>query len=105
MPSLHVAWAVWVSVALMRARAHRGGTALGALHLGVTIAVVLTTANHYVLDILAGAAVVALAVLVEESRRRVSRLYSSGRPPNDSFTDPPADLTAGEPPIPARMAQ
>jgi hypothetical protein len=103
MPSLHIAWAVWVSVALMRARAHRGGTTLGALHLGITIVVVLTTANHYVLDILAGAAVVGLAVLIEQSRRRLARRWASDRPPDD-FADPPDDHATAKSPVAAGMA-
>jgi hypothetical protein len=101
MPSLHIAWAVWVSVALMRARAHRGGNSFGAVHLGVTILVVLTTANHYVLDIFAGAAVVGLAVLIEQSRRGLVRRWWRPGPPDEAIPD---DLGSVDSPVPARMA-
>jgi hypothetical protein len=104
MPSLHIAWAVWVSVALMRARVHRGGTAFGALHLGVTILVVLATANHYVLDIFAGAAVVGLAVLIEQSRLGIARRWWPGVRPDETFGEPPDNLRSVDRPAPARMA-
>ncbi|KPM55016.1 hypothetical protein ACG83_16850 [Frankia sp. R43] len=65
MPSLHVAWAVWMVVASMRARrVGPAGRAFGAAHLGVTMLVVLATANHYVLDLVAGGAAVAVAAPV-----------------------------------------
>jgi hypothetical protein len=104
MPSLHVAWAVWVSVALMRARAHRGGNSFGALHLGLTIIVVLVTANHYVLDIFAGAGVVALAVLIEQSRRRITGRSSSGLPSDETSAELPPDARSADPPVPIRIA-
>lgn len=104
MPSLHIAWAVWVSVALIRARAHVGGTTFGAVHLGVTILVVLTTANHYVLDIFAGAAVVGLAVLIEQCRLGLAHRWRPGGPPDEMQIDPPDDLGSVDPPVPARMA-
>jgi hypothetical protein len=103
MPSLHIGWAVWVSVALIRARAHRGGNTFGALHLGVTILVILTTANHYVLDIFAGAAVVGLAALIEQARLGATRRWrpsSSQLPP----VTPPDDAPRADAPVRARVA-
>jgi hypothetical protein len=60
MPSLHLAWAVWTSlVAVALLRRYRGR--LGShLYPAVTAVVVVVTANHYVLDVVAGV-VVALA--------------------------------------------
>jgi hypothetical protein len=60
MPSLHLAWAVWtslVAVALLRRYRGRLGTHLYPI---ITAVVVVVTANHYVLDVVAGV-VVALA--------------------------------------------
>jgi hypothetical protein len=58
-PSLHVAWALWVAIAagsLLRRRAWRAAVwAYPAL----TVADVLATANHYLLDVIAAPAVVA----------------------------------------------
>ncbi|WP_165615418.1 bifunctional phosphatase PAP2/O-acyltransferase family protein [Parafrankia irregularis] len=71
MPSLHVAWAVWMVVASMRARrVGPAGRAFGAAHLGVTMLVVLATANHYVLDLVAGGAAVAVAAPVASGMGR-----------------------------------
>lgn len=103
MPSLHIGWAVWVSVALMRARAHRGGNTFGAVHLGVTILVILTTANHYVLDIFAGAAVVGLAVAIEQARLSVTGRWWR-HPQHESPVDPPDDAPRAQSPLPARTA-
>ncbi|WP_396230891.1 phosphatase PAP2 family protein [Frankia sp. EI5c] len=81
MPSLHAAWAVWVVVASLRAhRVGPAGRAFGAAHLGVTVLVVLATANHYVLDLVAGGAAVAIAVVVADQlarRRRTPRVAAA----------------------------
>jgi hypothetical protein len=61
MPSLHAGWAVVVAVALVRA----GRTPLRWLWLAhpiVTVLVVIGTANHYWADVLAGAALFAIAL-------------------------------------------
>lgn len=54
MPSLHLAWATWVAlvaVAMLRSKSRRG---LVFLYPVVTAVAVVTTANHYVLDVVAG---------------------------------------------------
>jgi hypothetical protein len=65
MPSLHVAWALWCGVALWlygrRSPAVRGLAI--AYPAGVTV-VVMGTANHYLLDAVAGAVVLALGLLL-----------------------------------------
>ena len=55
MPSLHVAYATWVLFAFWSAHASPRVRGLGVIHLFGTIAVVLATGNHYVLDVAAGA--------------------------------------------------
>lgn len=67
MPSLHVAWAVWVALALVVAfRGSRYRQLAWAYPVTTTI-VVVGTGNHYVVDALAGAAIVfaCWAALVE----------------------------------------
>lgn len=62
MPSLHLAWAVWVAmVGLTLLRPFRVRW-VAVLHPITTAVVVVLTANHYVLDVVAGAAV-AMAAL------------------------------------------
>ena len=63
MPSLHVAFATWVVLAAWCACGRRARAA-AALHLGVTCAVVVVTANHWVLDAVAGAALVGAGWMV-----------------------------------------
>nr|WP_241756414.1 phosphatase PAP2 family protein [Actinomadura sp. RB99] len=63
MPSLHLAWATWVvAVAVALLRRHRARW-LAALYPVTTAFVVMATANHFLLDVLAGMAVTAAAVL------------------------------------------
>jgi hypothetical protein len=75
MPSLHIAWAVWCTVALWRLSGRAWVRALAVLYPCLTAVAVLATGNHFVLDVLAGALVMAIALgLVElASRRRTGR--------------------------------
>jgi hypothetical protein len=63
MPSLHVGWTVWVAWALWR---HVGtvGRALSVLYVLGTAIVVVATGNHWVLDAVAGAVVVAAGIAI-----------------------------------------
>jgi hypothetical protein len=61
MPSLHVAWAIWVSVVVI-AGLYSGWRLLAALYPVITMAVIFATANHYVLDAVAGLAVAGVAL-------------------------------------------
>ncbi len=64
MPSLHVAWAAWCAWAVASALRSRWRL-LTWVYPALTTLVVLATANHYVLDVVAGLATVAVvAVLV-----------------------------------------
>jgi hypothetical protein len=61
MPSLHVGWAVWCAVAVSTALRSRWRYLVWLYPLGTTL-VVVATANHYLLDAVAGCAVVAVAL-------------------------------------------
>lgn len=54
LPSLHVAWAAWVGCAVWSATDRRPARAAAAVHLLLTVAVVLLTGNHYLADVAAG---------------------------------------------------
>jgi PAP2 superfamily protein len=73
MPSLHIAWAAWCSLALWQLSRRRSVRALAILYPCTTAFAVIATGNHFVLDILAGLATMLLAVLcvrlVGRSRR------------------------------------
>lgn len=64
MPSLHVAWALWVSVVLACVSGRRWVQAASAVHVLVTVFVVLATANHYLLDVVGAAVAIWLALAV-----------------------------------------
>jgi hypothetical protein len=73
MPSLHVGWTVWVAWALWR---HVGvvGRTLSVLYALGTTAVVVATGNHWVLDAVAGAVVIAAGIAIS------GRLGTRARP-------------------------
>lgn len=95
MPSLHVAWAVWCAVAVWAIRRDRLARVLACAHVALTCLVVMATANHYLLDVAAGAATAAvatsLALLVAAglARRRTCRTRGPACP------DRPCGATRG----------
>jgi PAP2 superfamily len=68
MPSMHLAWAVWCSIVAWRlATTSRGRVIAGTfavIYPVSTSLVVLSTGNHYTLDVVAGTACTALAALI-----------------------------------------
>ena len=72
MPSLHMAWAAWCAVVLWRLSPRVWVRALALLYPCVTAFAVLATGNHYVLDVLAGLATLAAAMLIEAAILRKS---------------------------------
>jgi hypothetical protein len=66
MPSLHLAWATWSSLAVWRVfREHRAAVLVWAYPL-VTAVAVMATGNHFLLDAVAGVATTALATLIAD---------------------------------------
>lgn len=86
MPSMHVAWTTWSAYAAwtkLRPRTPRGAWLVWLFPL-LTAFVVLVTGHHYVLDILAGMALVALSVHLigwtANRRRRADADHPPGTP-------------------------
>jgi hypothetical protein len=75
MPSLHVGWAVWVGWYVYRHASSRVARTLAVAYPAGTALVVMATANHYLLDVVAGAVLVAGAIAV------VSRARCGGSSP------------------------
>ena len=75
MPSLHVAWALWVSVVLALVHGGWRSQVVSGVHVALTVFVVVATANHWTLDAVCGAVAVALAV-----RLAGARPSATGRP-------------------------
>jgi hypothetical protein len=63
MPSLHVGWALLISVVVIRTTTPRWKW-LTLVHPAITTLVVVVTANHYWLDALAAAALLAVTLLI-----------------------------------------
>ena len=70
MPSLHMAWAGWCTLALWRLSKRRLVRGLAILYPCVTAVAVLATGNHFVFDLIGGLATLALAVLLVEMSAR-----------------------------------
>lgn len=84
LPSLHVGWALWCAWAvqpLLRRRATRWAA---WLYPAMTTAVVVGTGNHYLLDAVGGALVLALGVLGVPAVERALAGVRSRRPDQES---------------------
>jgi hypothetical protein len=60
-PSLHVAWALWVTVAVWAMARRRWLRALAVAHPVLTTVTVLATGNHYTLDVVSGMVLIAVS--------------------------------------------
>jgi hypothetical protein len=79
MPSLHIAWAAWCTLALWRMSERRWVRVLAVLYPCLTALAVLATGNHFLLDILGGLIVLAIAVLLADAPRRIGGRVSLPR--------------------------
>jgi hypothetical protein len=89
MPSLHVGWALWCAWVVFLCSRSRWLRTLVTTYAAGTVLVVIGTGNHYLLDAVGGAAVLALGVLVTRPR-------GPGRHPAGSVTSVPG-ATAAKP--------
>ena len=83
MPSLHIAWAVWCTVVVWKITTRVWLRALATIYPFVTAFAVLSTGNHFVLDVLGGLATIALSLvlvrLLGRRWRRPDELVRRGR--------------------------
>jgi PAP2 superfamily len=81
MPSMHAGWAVWCAVAVIVSTRRPLIMTIAALYPIVTITVIFATANHYLLDAVAGVAVMTFALFIglilhlRENRPRPAKDY------------------------------
>jgi diacylglycerol O-acyltransferase len=75
MPSLHIAWASWSAFALWQLTRRRVLRPLIVLYPLVTAVIVIATGNHWVLDVLAGAATFLLGLGLSELLRRLRTVH------------------------------
>ncbi|MER7543950.1 phosphatase PAP2 family protein [Actinomadura sp.] len=64
MPSMHAGWSLWCGIIMVRLATQLWAKILGALYPATTVFVILSTANHYVLDAVAGMALIGGALWV-----------------------------------------
>jgi hypothetical protein len=67
MPSLHIAWAAWCTLVVFKLTARWGARVLALLYPVLTTFTVLATANHFLLDVVAGLATLAVAALMAKA--------------------------------------
>jgi membrane-associated phospholipid phosphatase len=79
MPSLHMAWAGWCTIALWRMSGRRSIRVVAVLYPCLTGLAVLCTGNHFLLDIVGGLLVLALSLLLVGSPDRLAGKLSSTR--------------------------
>lgn len=80
MPSLHFAWSLWSGLAMVPVVRSRWAKALAVLYPAVTFAAIVVTANHFVLDAMAGAAALGVGWLLGRAMYRRSRAAAVRRP-------------------------
>ncbi|MEZ0064681.1 hypothetical protein ABIA32_000669 [Streptacidiphilus sp. MAP12-20] len=71
MPSLHFGWALWCGLLIHRYARRRWVRVLGLLYPALILVVVMGTANHYLLDCVAGGAVVLLGLALSGPVQRL----------------------------------
>lgn len=95
MPSLHVGWALWCGMVILFMAPKAWMKAFGVLYPLTTTFVVMATANHYILDAVGGAAVIAIGLAVQ--------YMLTGRNPFRDVDEPPVaevpqqDSASGKP--------
>ncbi|NUP53203.1 MAG: phosphatase PAP2 family protein [Catenulispora sp.] len=65
MPSLHIGWSTWCALVIAHLATNKWVKVLGIAYPFATFAVILGTANHYVLDAVGGLVVLALGFLLQ----------------------------------------
>lgn len=78
-PSLHMAWAVWVMIALWSITTRWWLRALEALHPILTAVTVLATGNHFVFDLLTGIVLTVVAYALADLWKYAVRSWAAHR--------------------------
>ncbi|ALV32239.1 phosphatase PAP2 family protein [Streptomyces sp. CdTB01] len=97
MPSLHVGWSLWCGILLFRYGRHWSVRTLGVIYPIATTLIVLGTANHYLMDVVAGVLVMGVGfALAKPALRTVDALsVRLGRAGKHGLTSPASAATAG----------
>jgi hypothetical protein len=111
MPSMHVGWALWCSLVFWLLARRHWQRVLAAAYAPTTAVVVVATANHWVLDVVIGALLVAAFWLLLRPRPAPEPTAQATAPapvpvpvPVDGAVDVPAPRRAPAPPGRARVS-
>ncbi|MFJ3085359.1 bifunctional glycosyltransferase 87/phosphatase PAP2 family protein [Streptomyces sp. NPDC086838] len=96
MPSLHFGWSLWCGVIIVLLAPKAWMKALGVLHPLLTVSAIVATANHWVLDAVGGAAVVALGFLIAYALAGPRRLWAPPEASEGRTARVPAPAAAPE---------
>ncbi|MYS35031.1 uncharacterized protein DUF2029 [Streptomyces sp. KhCrAH-43] len=96
MPSLHFGWSLWCGVIIVLLAPKAWMKALGVLHPLLTVSAIVATANHWVLDAVGGAAVVALGFLLAYALAGPRPLWVPPEAPEGRTARVPAPAAAPE---------
>ena len=83
LPSLHVGWDLLMGIAIVANARHAAVRAVGMLLPPVMVVAVVVTGNHYLLDGVAGAALVLASLTVVRGLSRSPEVADDGSPPPD----------------------
>ena len=73
MPSVHCAWALWCACALVPRLRHNWAKVLAVVYPVLTVTSIVITANHYVLDAVAGFLVLGIGFVLARAFTRAGR--------------------------------
>ncbi len=73
MPSVHCAWALWCACALVPRLRHTWAKVLAVVYPVLTVTSIVITANHYVLDAVAGFLVLGIGFVLARAFTRAGR--------------------------------
>jgi hypothetical protein len=92
MPSLHVAWATWAALVLIKFSRRRWVKGLAILHPVITVLAITATANHFFLDAIGGLAVLGLGYL---GAIALGRIQARRRTPAELLAAQPCEVVGG----------
>ena len=90
LPSLHIAWASWCTLAVWQATRRVWARVLATVYPFVTAFAVISTGNHFVLDVLAGLLTFAVSVAIVRALEALrARRRARSRPAAEALAQAP----------------
>lgn len=87
MPSLHIGWALWSGIALFACARRLWVRLLGLVYPIFTLMVIVGTANHFIIDAVAGVGVFLVGTVIQFALSGHSAYAEAPHPPQKAFSD------------------